>query len=157
MELIQGAPRPIRPSLSRPRHLPGGFLGSSSRLYLHIIPESILVRTSLYQELCLCRPPHDVGTLDQGQRFVQMTAWGSFARDVPKRNLHSLSFVSWEKEYKRDSEAWSCCHVVSKRHSPFADAGQLTMTRMSETASVLVQKLPNDNLNTINRKENANV
>lgn len=56
-----------------------------------------------------------------------MTAWGSFARDVPRRNLRSLSFVSWEKEYKRDSEAWSCFHAVSKQRSPSAGAGQLTM------------------------------
>ena len=34
-----------------------------------------------------------------------MMACGSFALDVPNRNLRRCSFVSGEKEYKRDSEA----------------------------------------------------
>lgn len=36
---------------------------------------------------------------------IQTAAWGSLARDVPRRNLRSFSFVSGEKEYSRDS-AW---------------------------------------------------
>jgi hypothetical protein len=36
-----------------------------------------------------------------------MTAWGSFALEVPSRNLRSLSLVSCEKVYSRDSDAWS--------------------------------------------------
>ena len=35
---------------------------------------------------------------------VQMIACGSFARDVPSRNLRSFSFVSWEKEYNLESD-----------------------------------------------------
>jgi hypothetical protein len=36
---------------------------------------------------------------------VQMVAWGSLARDVPKRNLRSFSLVSSEKVNSLDSEA----------------------------------------------------
>ena len=35
---------------------------------------------------------------------VHMTAWGSFALEVPSRNFRSFSLVSGEKVYKRDSE-----------------------------------------------------
>lgn len=37
-------------------------------------------------------------------------AWGSLARDVPRRNLRSFCFVSSEKVYSRASED---CGVVS--------------------------------------------
>ena len=33
-----------------------------------------------------------------------MTAWGSFALEVPNLNFRSFSFVSVEKVYSRDSE-----------------------------------------------------
>ena len=33
-----------------------------------------------------------------------MTAWGSFALEVPNLNFRNLSFVSVEKVYSRDSE-----------------------------------------------------
>lgn len=35
---------------------------------------------------------------------VQTAACGSFALDVPRRNLRSRSFVSGEKVYSRDSD-----------------------------------------------------
>lgn len=35
---------------------------------------------------------------------VQITAWGSFALEVPNLNLRSFSLVSGEKVYSRDSE-----------------------------------------------------
>ena len=34
-----------------------------------------------------------------------MTAWGSLARDVPRRNLRRAACVSEENVYSRDSEA----------------------------------------------------
>lgn len=37
---------------------------------------------------------------------VQMMACGSFALDVPSRNLRSFSFVSGENEYSRESDWW---------------------------------------------------
>ena len=37
-------------------------------------------------------------------RNIQIFAWGSLALDVPKRNFRSLSLVSVEKLYNRDSE-----------------------------------------------------
>lgn len=40
-----------------------------------------------------------------GGNGIQITAWGSFARDVESLNLRNLVFVSPEKEYNRDSEA----------------------------------------------------
>lgn len=39
-----------------------------------------------------------------------MTAWGSFALEVPSRNFRSFSLVSGEKVYSRDSED---CRVVN--------------------------------------------
>ena len=36
---------------------------------------------------------------------VQITAWGSFALEVPNLNFRSFSLVSVEKVYRRDSEA----------------------------------------------------
>lgn len=36
-----------------------------------------------------------------------MTAWGSLAREVPRRNLRSLVLVSSEKVYSRASELWA--------------------------------------------------
>lgn len=39
-----------------------------------------------------------------GRQHVQMTAWGSFAREVPNLNFRSFSLVSVEKVYSRDSE-----------------------------------------------------
>jgi hypothetical protein len=43
-----------------------------------------------------------IGQQEMG--VLQMTACGSFALEVPKRNLRSFSFVSGEKEYNRDSD-----------------------------------------------------
>jgi hypothetical protein len=43
---------------------------------------------------------------------VQMTAWGSLARDVPRRNFRSFSFVSGEKVYSFDSEACMVCQAI---------------------------------------------
>lgn len=42
----------------------------------------------------------------QKERFqdVQITAWGSFALEVPSLNFRSFSLVSGEKVYSRDSE-----------------------------------------------------
>lgn len=42
----------------------------------------------------------------RGHGGVQMTAWGSFALDVPRRNLRSFCFVSSLKVYNRASEDW---------------------------------------------------
>lgn len=36
--------------------------------------------------------------------YIQMTACGSFALEVPRRNLRRWSFVSWEKVYSLASE-----------------------------------------------------
>lgn len=38
------------------------------------------------------------------ETHVQMTAWGSEARDVPRRNLRSAALVSCEKTYSLASE-----------------------------------------------------
>lgn len=46
-----------------------------------------------------------------------MMACGSFALDVPNRNLRRCSFVSGEKEYKRDSEA--CIRISSSLTTAF--------------------------------------
>jgi hypothetical protein len=44
------------------------------------------------------------GCVGAERRVLQMMAWGSFARDVPRRNLRSFSFVSGEKVYNLDSD-----------------------------------------------------
>ena len=41
-----------------------------------------------------------------GRQDVQITAWGSFALEVPNLNFRSFSLVSVEKVYSRDSEDW---------------------------------------------------
>ena len=45
----------------------------------------------------------------QRERFqdVQITAWGSFALEVPSLNFRSFSLVSSEKVYSRDSEDYN--------------------------------------------------
>lgn len=52
---------------------------------------------------------------ENGEACVQMTAWGSLAREVPRRNLRSLSLVSGEKVKRRASEAcWRTARSVSE-------------------------------------------
>lgn len=47
-----------------------------------------------------------------GVARLHIIACGSFAREVPSRNLRSLSFVSWENVYNRDSEACECLLIL---------------------------------------------
>lgn len=62
--------------------------------------------------------------------YVQIMACGSFDLEVPRRNLRSLSFVSWEKEYNLVSDCKDGCtrqHIHVDDISELAEETQLAI------------------------------
>lgn len=43
------------------------------------------------------------------ETYIQITAWGSLDREVPRRNLRRWSLLSWEKVYNLDSDDFVFC------------------------------------------------
>jgi hypothetical protein len=43
------------------------------------------------------------------ETYIQITAWGSLDREVPRRNLRRWSLLSWEKVYNLDSDDFVLC------------------------------------------------
>lgn len=50
------------------------------------------------------------GNGEKEETYIQITAWGSFEREVLRRNLRRWALDSGEKVYRRDSED---CRIIS--------------------------------------------